>query len=330
MSAFLQQLLDWVTLNPVWAGIVIFAIALIESLAIIGALVPGVIMLFGAGALIGNGTLGFWSSFCWAVAGAILGDNLSFWLGRHYERRLAGSRWFSLHPAQLEKAMHFIHQHGGMSVAFGRFFGPLRAIVPLAAGLLDMAPSHFLVANVLSALVWAPAYLLPGMVFGASLELAGPVSLRLGVIVLGLGALFFGLFKLMRPWIAPQLPRYALSGLLLALPLAGLCYQFDRDVEELSPPNATGSPLALQTSAQLAQQGWRPLALCHWPHLLKLLSPSVAIEELPPGLGIGARRAWVRPLDAQRRQLLIVGPQQAWLLEQRVRDYLLLRLPVLD
>jgi membrane protein DedA with SNARE-associated domain len=330
MSAYLQQLLEWIALNPLWAGIVIFVIAMIESLAIIGALVPGVIMLFGAGALIGNGTLGFWSSFCWAVAGAILGDNLSYWLGRHYEQRMAGSRWFALHPAQLDKALRFVERHGGMSVAFGRFFGPLRAIVPLAAGLLHMAPSHFLIANVLSALVWAPAYLLPGMVFGASLELAGPVSLRLGVIILLLGALFFGLFKLLRPLIMPQVPRYALSALLLALPLAGLCYQFDRDIGAQRPPNALDSPLLGLSSTQLIEQGWRPLPPCHWADLLKLLSPAIAIEGLPPGFGIGERQAWVRALDGERRQLLVLGPQQAWLLEQRVRDYLLMRLPVLE
>ena len=59
--------------------------ALAESLAIIGVLIPGVIILFGAGTLIGAGVIDFWSSCLWAIIGAIIGDGLSYWLGHHFE-----------------------------------------------------------------------------------------------------------------------------------------------------------------------------------------------------------------------------------------------------
>ncbi|HHH39751.1 MAG TPA: phosphatase PAP2 family protein, partial [Sedimenticola sp.] len=72
----------------------------------------------------------------------------------------------------------------GKSVAIGRFFGPVRAVIPLVAGMMEMPPGRFFVANLASALVWAPAYLLPGMVFGASMELASQVAVRLVVVVL--------------------------------------------------------------------------------------------------------------------------------------------------
>ena len=54
-----------------------------------------------------------------------------------------------------------VQRYGGKSVAFGRFFGPVRAVIPLVAGMMNMPPWRFVVANVVSALAWAPAYLLP-------------------------------------------------------------------------------------------------------------------------------------------------------------------------
>jgi len=69
---------------------------------------------------------------------------------------------------------------------FGRFVGPVRPVIPAVAGMMQMPAGRFLAVNVASALVWAPAYLLPGIAFGASLELAAEVAGRLAVLVLGI------------------------------------------------------------------------------------------------------------------------------------------------
>ena len=52
MGALFDQLLAWVALHPVWAGLIVFLVAMAESLAIVGVIVPGVAMMFGIGALI--------------------------------------------------------------------------------------------------------------------------------------------------------------------------------------------------------------------------------------------------------------------------------------
>jgi undecaprenyl-diphosphatase len=161
-----HQLVDWISANPEWAGLVVFSMSLAESLAVVGVLIPGVVILFGAGVLIGSGVLDFWTLCAWAAAGAIIGDGLSYWLGHHFEYITERWRWFRLHPDHLQKGVRFFEKYGDLSVALGRFFGPIRAVVPLVAGLMRMPPRRFFIANVLSALVWAPAYLLPGMVLG--------------------------------------------------------------------------------------------------------------------------------------------------------------------
>ena len=66
---------------------------------------------------------------------------------------------------------------------FGRFLGPIRAVVPVIAGMTNMPASHFYVMNVLSAFGWAAIHLVPGALFGASLQVAGAVSARLVALI---------------------------------------------------------------------------------------------------------------------------------------------------
>jgi len=186
MAELLRDLLTWVAANPGWAQLGVFLVALTESLAIVGLMVPGAIMMVGAGALIAAGALDFWPVCLWAIAGAVVGDGLSYWLGRHYRERLTGLWPFTRYPDSLTGGVRFFEKYGGKSVAFGRFVGPVRAVIPLVAGMLGMPVGRFLVANILSAIAWAPAYLLPGIVFGASLELAAEAAFRLVLLLLAL------------------------------------------------------------------------------------------------------------------------------------------------
>ncbi len=183
---YLQPLFDWIAQHPHWAGFIVFLIAFTESLAIVGLFIPGAVLMLAVGALIGTGTLNFWPTFWWAVAGAVAADGISFWLGHHYKQRLRTLWPFSRYPALLDHGERFLAQHGGKSVLFGRFFGPARAIVPVSAGIMGMPADRFLFANITSALVWAPAFLLPGMAFGASLNLAAEIASRLALLLIGI------------------------------------------------------------------------------------------------------------------------------------------------
>ncbi len=183
MNDLIHQLLSWVNANPHWAGLAVLLVACAESLAVVGLVVPGAVMMFGAGALIAAGAMGFWVTLLLAVAGAVLGDGLSYWLGYRYNDRICQWWPFNRHPGLLRRGEAFFHHHGGKSVFVARFVGPVRPIVPMMAGMMAMSPSRFFLANILSALAWAPVYLLLGMAFGASLTLAGEVAGRLAVLM---------------------------------------------------------------------------------------------------------------------------------------------------
>jgi membrane protein DedA with SNARE-associated domain/membrane-associated phospholipid phosphatase len=169
--------------HSAWMLTVVFLAAFLEALAVVGTFVPGSTAMFLAGALTGTGSLSLGWVFVWALAGAIAGDGMSFWLGSRYKERIVRLWPFRRHPELLDAGHRFFRKHGAKSVVLARFIGPLRAIVPVVAGMLGMPPLRFYAMNVLSALLWAPAHILPGVVFGASVLLAGAVSFRLVVIL---------------------------------------------------------------------------------------------------------------------------------------------------
>ena len=139
--------------------------------------------MFVGGVLVGLRALDPWWTAAVAVAGAIAGDGISYWLGRHYHQPIRATWPLRRYPALFERGQAYFAAHGGKSVFLGRFFGPVRAIVPIVAGMSNMPAAHFYAMNVLSAFAWAAVHLVPGILFGASLELAGAVSSRLVVLL---------------------------------------------------------------------------------------------------------------------------------------------------
>lgn len=185
------ELHGWIGQHTEYAIFVVFLMAFAESLVLLGLLMPGIAIMLAFGALVGDGTLPFWPVCFAAIAGGIIGDWLSYQLGHHYHDRIGGIWPFTRHPELLKRGTDFFHRYGQYSIVFGRFFGPVRAVVPLVAGMLNMPSRRFFWVNVLSACFWAPATLLPGVVLGASLELASAVAGRLVVLILVLLALLW-------------------------------------------------------------------------------------------------------------------------------------------
>ncbi len=180
----LEVLLAWILQHPGLSGLAIFAVAMLESLLLVGIVVPGALLMLAIGALVAVGALDLWTTIAWAVAGAVIGDGLSYWIGYAFRDRLRRFWPLNRFPALVDRGEAFFRRHGGKSVVFGRFVGPVRPVIPTIAGMMGMSPARFTIINVLSALVWAPAYLLPGVVFGASLKLASEVAWRLALMVL--------------------------------------------------------------------------------------------------------------------------------------------------
>jgi membrane protein DedA with SNARE-associated domain len=149
--------------HAAWIAPITFLITFAESLAIVSLFVPSTVMLLGIGALVAAGAIGFWEVFAAAVPGAILGNWLSYWVGKRFKHSITES-WLFRKRADLMKRGHdFFERHGGKSVFVGRFFGPTRAIVPLIAGMTEMPRQRFLLANASSAVVWVVLSIAPAL-----------------------------------------------------------------------------------------------------------------------------------------------------------------------
>ena len=166
MEHLVQPTLDFISAHSGWAFPVMFVTSFGESFAFLSLLFPGTSILIVAGTLMATGSLPYWPVLAGAVIGAVLGDSVSFWLGHRYGGGI-GRIWpFTRSPDLLPNGIRFFARHGGKSVFIGRFFGPVRAVIPLAAGIMRIPRGRFWFANVTSAIVWAPMLLLAGDAVG--------------------------------------------------------------------------------------------------------------------------------------------------------------------
>ena len=155
-------IMQFIQTYQMWALPIIFLLAFGESMAVISLLVPATAILLGAGALVGGGAISFFPVMIAASAGAVLGDWVSYWLGKHYHQQVIASWPLNKHPKLIFRAEQFFQRYGTLGVFIGRFFGPLRAFVPLIAGTMHMPASKFNLANIASAPIWAFVLLAPG------------------------------------------------------------------------------------------------------------------------------------------------------------------------
>jgi membrane protein DedA with SNARE-associated domain len=191
MSAWLGNLTDWLAANPQWLGLAIFILACTECLAIVGIIVPGTFLLFAVAAMAGSGALDLGTTLLLAFCGGLLGDLLSYATGRYFHqdiRRLPGLRH---HPQWLAGAEGYFLRYGVVSLLVGRYIGPLRPMLPMVAGMLNMPFGRFFAVSLLAGSGWAVAYILPGWATGAALRLPLPEGFwpQAAVLAGGLGLL---------------------------------------------------------------------------------------------------------------------------------------------
>jgi membrane protein DedA with SNARE-associated domain len=135
-----------------------------------GVPVPGETVLLAGAALAHAGRLSLLVVIATAIAGATLGDNLGFWIGRRGGRRLAErhGRFVGLTRARLAQFDRFFARHGAKTVFIARFVTGLRVFCALLAGGSGMAWSTFLFFNALGAVVWASTIGAAGYLLGQS------------------------------------------------------------------------------------------------------------------------------------------------------------------
>ena len=188
---------NWIAASAGWAPVAVFIITFLESLPGISILVPATAMLVAVGALLGAGTIDPGPVLVAAIGGAIVGDAIGFWVSRALGPQVV-RRWLPRSQRRAyARALLLFRRWGWAAVFVGRFLGPVRAVAPLMAGVARMREHRFQTANIASAIVWAPAMLLPGYAAARGLDgmAVGPGFAGLFVVALLAAAVWWVLHR---------------------------------------------------------------------------------------------------------------------------------------
>lgn len=198
-----EHWLPWVLHLGGWAYALLFAFSFGESLAVVGILVPGATFVLLFGFLISLQAFHFVDAVIVASIGAILGDFLSYWLGRRgTDPTKRFPKLFS--PSAVCRAEKFMETYGVAGVFLGRFIGPLRPFVPFIAGVFKMRFRNFMIMNVTSGVLWALSYITLGFFFGQWWS-----SIHRGIRWVGIGILVILITYIFLRWRRGQLIKEA-------------------------------------------------------------------------------------------------------------------------
>lgn len=211
MEGFIHDAAAFIARHGVWAGPLLGLMTFGESLVLVGAFVPATALMAATGVLVATDVLSPAPVLFWGCVGAILGEALSYHLGRRAGPAIWRHRRLRSQRKSVARARLYFRRYGATSIFLGRFLGPLQAVVPLTAGATGMGQGRFHVANVLSALIWTPAMLAPGYVAAGGLggwspplliesSLLVPGITAVAVMVLGCLLILESLFSDRRGW----------------------------------------------------------------------------------------------------------------------------------
>ncbi len=161
-------------------------IGLVVMLESMGAPLPGESLLIGTAIYCATThKLDIWLVIPVAIAGAVMGDNLGYLIGRSLGFR-ALARWgrhVGLTEERLTLGRYLFRRHGGKVVFFGRFIAILRTFAALLAGANRMPWPGFLVWNALGGVCWAGGYTLAAYLLGSQVEkISGPIGIVFGIV----------------------------------------------------------------------------------------------------------------------------------------------------
>ena len=163
-----NEVILWLKDNPEWIAVGVFGAAFIESFALIGIIIPGVVLLAVISGMAAS-TLNIFELVLITYVASFLADILSFLLGTGISKSIDRLWPFNKYPNLLVQGRGFVKRFGVLGVFVGKFIGPIRPLLPLTAGSLGMNFKYFLTVEIFSSFLWALLYTVPGYYAGKSI-----------------------------------------------------------------------------------------------------------------------------------------------------------------
>jgi membrane protein DedA with SNARE-associated domain len=164
IETIVETVVTFVREHESWAAPIAFLVAFGESFCFFSLLLPGTAILVGvAGLLAASGVEShiLMPAIIAAALGGSLGYATSYWIGRYFKDSIPNIWPFTTHPHLIEQGERFFEKYGAFGVFLGHFFGPVRAVIPVVAGMFAMRQLPFQIANVASAIIWSAGVIAP-------------------------------------------------------------------------------------------------------------------------------------------------------------------------
>lgn len=186
MPHSLDQILPSLQSLGLWTYWIIALFSMLEAIVLTGIIAPGTLVVIAGGMLAQRGAVDFFDLAWFVAAGAVLGGEISFRLGRLATDGLSRRTAFA-ESGYARRAASLLRRRGGFAMVIGRFLGPLSAFVPFSAAMAGMAQRKFRIWNIVSAVPYA--LILPGFgyFFGRAVGAMGAAAPR--VLAFGAAAL---------------------------------------------------------------------------------------------------------------------------------------------
>ena len=156
-----NEIIVWLEKNPQWIALGIIGASFIESFALIGIIIPGVLLLAIISGLAAT-SLNIIEVVTIAYFSSLLADVMSFFIGYSFRNSINKVWPFKEHPEFLQEGQKFFKQYGMIGLFIGKFIGPIRPLLPITAGSLNMDKRRFFLIEILSCFLWALIYTVPG------------------------------------------------------------------------------------------------------------------------------------------------------------------------
>ncbi len=156
---------------------IVFVSGFLESLPVAGFIIPGQTIVVIGGFFAKRKAVAFLLMLAFAAVGAILGDVVSYYLGKKYGEsflRKHGGKFF-VKESLIESTKKLVREHTGKALFFGRLNGVTRSLAPFIAGTSGIETSTFLFYCTSGCFAWATIFVSVGYIFGRSFEVAAPV-----------------------------------------------------------------------------------------------------------------------------------------------------------
>ncbi|XRX42512.1 MAG: DedA family protein [Buchnera aphidicola (Eriosoma harunire)] len=202
----MKHLLECITTLPsMYLLIVITIISFLESLAIVGLFLPGIILMASLGTLIGNGKLLFYPAWIAGTIGCIFGDWLSYYFGCKFKQFISKLSFIKNNASLLQKTQTALFKHSFITILVGRFIGPARPIIPLVCGMLKIPIIKFITPSIIGCLLWTPLYFFPGILTGVIIHNSAfihqkNITYLKWTFIFSIALIWIGIWILMQCW----------------------------------------------------------------------------------------------------------------------------------